>query len=34
MLAHHPGDTVEIHWTDAAGESRSASAQLGSGPPA
>ena len=34
MLAHHPGDTVEIHWTDAAGESRSASVQLGSGPPA
>jgi S1-C subfamily serine protease len=34
MLAHHPGDTVEVHWTDAAGASHSASVQLGSGPPA
>lgn len=34
MFVHHPGDTVTVTWTTAAGESRSASVTLASGPPA
>ena len=34
MLDHHPGDKVELGWTTTAGESRTASVQLASGPPA
>ena len=29
----HPGDKVSIGWTDASGQSHTASAQLSSGPP-
>ncbi|SEL84613.1 S1C family serine protease [Streptacidiphilus jiangxiensis] len=32
MDRHHPGDTVTLAWTDAFGQSQSASLQLGSGP--
>src|SRR5262249_37687625 len=34
MLDHHPGDKVEVHWTTSSGQSRTASVQLASGPPA
>jgi len=34
MLAHHPGDTVTLGWTSAAGQSQSSSIQLASGPSA
>jgi S1-C subfamily serine protease len=34
MLAHHPGDTVVIGWTDASGNAHTANVQLASGPPA
>ena len=30
----HPGDTVQIAWTDGTGQSHTASVQLASGPPA
>jgi S1-C subfamily serine protease len=31
---HHPGEKVEIGWTDQSGQSHSATVQLASGPPA
>jgi S1-C subfamily serine protease len=34
MLGHHPGDTVEVGWTDASGQSQTSSLQLAMGPPA
>jgi S1-C subfamily serine protease len=34
MFAHHPGDTVKVTWTDTTGQTRTASIQLASGPPA
>jgi S1-C subfamily serine protease len=34
MFAHHPGDTIKLTWTDATGQSKSASVTLASGPPA
>jgi len=34
MLGHHPGDTVELRWTTSSGQSRTASVELASGPPA
>jgi S1-C subfamily serine protease len=34
MLAHHPGDRVELGWTTSSGQSRTASVQLATGPPA
>jgi len=33
MLTHHPGDKVSISWTDASGQTHSATVQLSSGPP-
>ncbi|HTX68577.1 MAG TPA: trypsin-like peptidase domain-containing protein [Thermoleophilia bacterium] len=34
LIAHHPGDTVRIAWTDAAGNRHVATVRLASGPPA
>ena len=34
MLAHHPGDTVKVTWTDTTGQTQTASIRLASGPPA
>ena len=34
LLRHHPGDTVSIGWTDASGQSHTASVTLASGPQA
>jgi S1-C subfamily serine protease len=34
LIADHPGDTVQIGWTDQSGQSHTASVQLASGPPA
>jgi len=34
MLDHHPGDKVEVGWTTSSGQTRTASVQLASGPPA
>jgi S1-C subfamily serine protease len=34
MLRHHPGDTIELNWSNSSGQSRAASVRLGSGPPA
>jgi S1-C subfamily serine protease len=34
LLAHHPGDKIDVAWVDASGASHSASVQLASGPPA
>ena len=34
MLSHHPGDTVKVTWTNASGQSQTASIRLASGPPA
>jgi S1-C subfamily serine protease len=34
MAAHHPGDRVQLGWTDSSGQSHSATVQLTSGPPA
>jgi S1-C subfamily serine protease len=34
LQSHHPGDTVQLHWTDASGQTHSASVTLTSGPPA
>jgi S1-C subfamily serine protease len=31
---HHPGDTVQLTWTDASGQSQTAGVKLASGPPA
>ncbi len=30
----HPGDTVQLQWTDQSGQTHTASVTLGSGPPA
>jgi S1-C subfamily serine protease len=34
LSAHHPGDTVQLRWIDAAGQTHSAAVKLASGPPA
>ena len=34
MFAHHPGDTVNVTWTDTTGQTQTASVRLASGPPA
>jgi S1-C subfamily serine protease len=34
MLAHHPGDKVQIGWVDNSGATHSSTVQLASGPPA
>ncbi|MCL9797967.1 S1C family serine protease [Frankia sp. AgKG'84/4] len=34
MVTHHPGDQVQLGWLDSAGQSRTATVTLGSGPPA
>jgi S1-C subfamily serine protease len=34
LATHHPGDKVQIEWTDQAGQSHTATVQLASGPPA
>ena len=34
LIPHHPGDKVQIGWTDASGQSHTATVDLGSGPPA
>lgn len=34
LVGHHPGDKVKIGWTDAAGQTHTATVQLRSGPPA
>jgi S1-C subfamily serine protease len=34
MVRYNPGDHVKVEWTDANGQSHSASIELGSGPPA
>jgi S1-C subfamily serine protease len=33
MSAYHPGDKVQVAWTDANGQTHTATAQLSSGPP-
>jgi hypothetical protein len=32
LAGHHPGDNITIGWTDQAGQSHTATVQLGSGP--
>jgi S1-C subfamily serine protease len=34
LEGHHPGDTVQLTWTDTSGQSHTASITLASGPPA
>jgi S1-C subfamily serine protease len=34
LLGHHPGDTIQISWTDSSGQSHTANVSLASGPPA
>ena len=34
LLGHHPGDTIQIGWTDSSGQSHTANVSLASGPPA
>ncbi len=34
MLGYHPGDKVQVGWTDTSGQQHSTSVTLGSGPPA
>jgi S1-C subfamily serine protease len=34
LESEHPGDTVQLQWTDSSGQNHSASVTLGSGPPA
>lgn len=34
MITHHPGDKVQVGWTDSAGQSHTTTVDLGSGPPA
>jgi S1-C subfamily serine protease len=34
MVGYHPGDQVTLGWTDASGQSHTATVDLGSGPPA
>ncbi len=33
MGIYHPGDKVQIGWTDSSGQSHTATVQLSSGPP-
>jgi S1-C subfamily serine protease len=33
MGAYHPGDKVQVAWTDANGQTHTATVQLSSGPP-
>ena len=33
MVGEHPGNTVQLQWTDSSGQSHSATITLGSGPP-
>ena len=34
LVGHHPGDKVSIAWTDASGQSHTATLTLGTGPAA
>jgi S1-C subfamily serine protease len=34
LVSHHPGDTVQLQWTDQSGQTHTASVTLASGPPA
>ena len=34
LVAYHPGDKVQLGWTDAAGQAHTGTADLGTGPPA
>jgi S1-C subfamily serine protease len=34
LVPHHPGDKVQIGWTDASGQAHTGTVMLGSGPPA
>ena len=34
MLGYHPGDKVQVGWTDTSGQQHTTSVVLGSGPPA
>ena len=34
LQSHHPGDTVQLRWTDASGQSHTAAVTLTTGPPA
>jgi S1-C subfamily serine protease len=34
LQSHHPGDSVQLTWTDSSGQSQSASVTLTTGPPA
>ena len=34
LVTHHPGDTVQLQWTDQSGQTQSAGVTLASGPPA
>jgi S1-C subfamily serine protease len=34
MLGHHPGDSVQLQWSDGSGTAHTTKVQLGSGPPA
>ena len=34
LIGHHPGDKVSIAWTDASGQSHTATITLGTGPAA
>jgi S1-C subfamily serine protease len=34
LVPHHPGDKVQIGWTDASGQAHAGTVDLGSGPPA
>jgi S1-C subfamily serine protease len=34
LVAHHPGDTVQLAWTDDYGQPHAAAVGLGTGPPA
>ncbi len=33
MIGEHPGDTVQLQWTDQSGQTHTASVKLGNGPP-
>jgi S1-C subfamily serine protease len=34
ISAHHPGDRVQLHWTDTAGQQHTAAVPLANGPAA
>ena len=34
LVAHHPGDKVQMSWTDSSGQAHTATVTLASGPPA